>query len=54
MDSIDLLTPFQMFAGLSPVVGLRLILGVYSPLSIAAMRPGSLVGLRWAMDPSDR
>jgi hypothetical protein len=41
--------------GVAPgVVGLRLILGVYSPLSIAAMRPGSLVGLRWAMDPSDR
>jgi hypothetical protein len=33
---------------------LRVILGVYSPLSIAAMPPVSLVGLRWAMDPSDR
>jgi hypothetical protein len=28
-----------------------LILGVYSPLSIAAMPPESLVGLSWAMDP---
>jgi hypothetical protein len=35
------------------VVGLRLILGVYSPLSIAAMPPVSLVGLSWAMDASD-
>jgi hypothetical protein len=33
---------------------LRLVVGVYSPLSIAAMPPVSLVGLRWAMDPSDR
>jgi hypothetical protein len=33
---------------------LRLIVGVYSPLSIAAMPPVSLVGLSWAMDPSDR
>ncbi len=32
---------------------LGLILGVYSPLSIAAMPPVLLVGLRWAMDPSD-
>jgi hypothetical protein len=30
------------------VVGLRLVLGVYSPLSIAAMPPVSLVGLSWA------
>jgi hypothetical protein len=36
------------------VVGLRLILGVYSPLSIAAMPPVSLVGLSWAMDPDRR
>jgi hypothetical protein len=33
---------------------LRLILGVYSPLSIAAMPPVSLVGLSWAMDPDRR
>jgi hypothetical protein len=33
---------------------LRLILGVYSPLSLTAMPPVSLVGLSWAMDPSDR
>jgi hypothetical protein len=33
---------------------LTLILGIYSPLSIAAMPPVSLVGLSWAMEPSDR
>jgi hypothetical protein len=33
---------------------LMLVLGVYSPLSIAAMPPVSLVDLSWAMDPSDR
>jgi hypothetical protein len=33
---------------------LRLVLGVDLPLSIAAMPPVSLVGLSWAMDPSDR
>src|SRR6266511_4219103 len=32
---------------------LRLLLGVYSPLSIAAIPPESQVGLSWAMDPSD-
>jgi hypothetical protein len=31
-----------------------LIVGVYSPLSIAAIPPASQVGLSWAMDPSDR
>ena len=36
----------------SGVVGF--ILGVYLSLSIAAMPPVSLVGLSWAMDPSDR
>jgi hypothetical protein len=33
---------------------LRLILGVYLPLSFAAMPPVLLVGSSWAMDPSDR
>jgi hypothetical protein len=33
---------------------LRVILGVYSPLSITAMPPGSLAGFSWAMEPSDR
>jgi hypothetical protein len=36
------------------VVGFELILGAYPPLSIAAMPPVSLVGLSWAMEPSDR
>jgi hypothetical protein len=36
------------------LVALRLILGVCSPLSIAAMPPVSLVGLSRALNPSDR
>jgi hypothetical protein len=34
--------------------GFEVDLSVYSPLSIAAMPPVSLAGLRWAMAPSDR
>jgi hypothetical protein len=35
-------------------VGFKVGPGTYSPLSIAAMPPVSLVGLSWAMDPDRR
>jgi hypothetical protein len=36
------------------VLGCKVVLGAYFPLSIAAMPPVSLVGLNWALDPDRR